>query len=301
MGSRALRRLLVGIGEAQSFDLAYLNVIRSAQLVDVVAATRTIVDLDEFRSAYYAQVAERSASPLSRVVGRIEAPRMRRAEAQIIERVDRYLVSSPVDVVPGDERARLVRSPHQMPEVGDRQSDHRDEMIFVGRMSYSANVEAVEWFANKVWPDLARRRPEMTWSVVGADPVRSIRALSSQGIAVTGRVPSVAEFYRRCAVAIVPVTLATGVQMKLIEALYIGAPVVASRLAADQAGVVDGVHCLTADTPEEWVSAVERVLSDPVAAAHVARSGQAWARANYESGVISAALDAVINEVSWAD
>ena len=298
VGSRALKRVLGALLVERNPDVLYFNVIRSAHLIPSDGRVPVILDLDEFRSEFYRQLADRGRT-WHRVLGKLEAPRMARAEFRAVRRSTRYLVSSPTDCDEADPKAALVRSPHQIAEHVRAESPAAspDDVLFVGRMSYSANVEAVTWFAKHVWPELARRRPTARWHIVGADPTDEVLALSSESVVVTGRVASVEPFYASCGIVIIPVHMATGVQMKLIEALYVGVPVVTTRLVSAQAGIAEGVHVAIADTPEEWITALDRIWGDPNAAASMAARGSRWARENYSPAVIGARLEQVMNDI----
>ncbi len=288
--SRRLRRAVRDASDRVRPDLAYFNVIRSAQFFSEVSAPATAIDLDEFRSAYYEQMRSRGARRRDRLVGRIEAPRMKRAERKALNHFDRVLVSSPLDLDEGERgQVRLVRSPHALPGRADRvPSDVIPcRIVFVGRLSYGANVQAIRWFVDNVFPAVRARHPHCELDIVGADPDIEVMALGSlDGVNVVGRVPDVTPYYRRAAVSVVPVSMATGVQMKLIESLAVGVPTVCSSLVAEQAGVVARDHCLVADSASEWVDAVTSLFESPELAANLSASGARWAESNYSEGAI---------------
>lgn len=299
----ALRRALREEAEAIRPDLTYFNVLRTAQLADEVRGSR-IIDLDEFRSSYYEQLQAASKSPKWRLLGAIEGRRMRRAEDLALTTFDRLVVSSPSDLTRSPERCRLVRSPHQMPErVSDRgdlvgaADASRPRIVFVGRLSYRANVEAVRWFAEKVLPAVVDAHPEVVFDVVGESPHRSLQRLAGPNLEVIGPVPEVAPYYARAAVSVVPVFLATGVQMKLIESLSLGVATVTTSTVAGLAGITEPGACLFADTPARWADAVNGLLASGVHRAETAAAGERWADEHYDRASIAASLHQVIEEV----
>ena len=91
-------------------------------------------------------------------------------------------------------------------------------------------------------------------------------------------------------VSIVPVFHATGVQMKLIESLYLGVPTVTTSRVARQAGVKENVHCLVADSSEEWRQAVSLLLRDMELRERLAVEGRIWARRHYTAEKIATDL-----------
>lgn len=272
-------------------QLAYFNVIRSCQYLDLVDGIPVVVDLDEVRSGYYAQVQQLSGSLAQRAVARIERPRMAAAEALVRSRADAVLMSSPGDLA-FSTRTSLVRSPHDMSiEVSSSSiPQRRPEIVFVGRLSYRANVEAATWFVRAVLPGVVERRPTVTVKLVGARPGRAIRQLEGPHVQVIGPVADVGEHYRTAAVSVVPVQMATGVQMKLIESLAAGTPTVATSKVATAAGVVDGRECRVADTPSAWVEALMSVLEGGSEVAAMAERGRRWAVRHHGDEAVEAAV-----------
>ncbi|WP_175415704.1 glycosyltransferase family 4 protein [Acidipropionibacterium jensenii] len=222
------------------------------------------------------------------------------AEKMAASEVDAVLFSSPVDcdskVASG--KGFLVRSPHM---VGVNsfpyQYDHPFPIVFVGRLSYRANVEAIEWFADNVVPELGRYVPGAKLYVVGQSPSRRVRALEGPRVHVIGEVDSVSPYILGARASIIPVTMATGVQMKLIESCALGVPVVATGTVAHQAGVKNGREVLVADSVEEWVGALQSLQTEPKLASRVASSGMDWAVTNYSDESISRSIEELMVRV----
>lgn len=295
------RRMLVAVRDAvrnADPDLLYLNVIRSVRLVPSQNRCPMIIDLDEIRSDYYEQMHRKGSSPFWRLIAGIERNRMRAAEAIAIERASTVLVSSPADLARLGVKAHLVRSPYQVSVRHGDAPTRSSSVLFVGRMCYPANVEAALRFALGPFVELRRLLPTVRLDIVGERPVRKVRRLSSGSVHVHGFVPDVSPLYASAAVAVVPVTQATGVQMKLVQALAAGVPCVATRSAAQRAGVEPEVHVLVADAPEEWVSQVRRLLLEGVAGRALADSGRRWATEHYSEVAIRDSLRAAVDDVA---
>lgn len=286
------RRLRVAITrEVNEFapDMVYFNVIRTAHFASLIGPIRKVIDLDEFRSGYYAQMAERGGSRLWRAISAVERRRMSSAEKQALHDFDTVLVSSPLDVAPERPTVKLVRSPHAL-TAGDYTWPSLDnpEILFVGRLSYRANIEGINWFSREILPHVRKRFPTATLRIVGAGDSRSIR--TGPGIKLVGQVPDVTVEYQSAAVSIVPINMATGVQMKLIEGLSVGVPTVTTTLAASQAGLSDGEQCLVPKTVEAWVDAVVEILTDQELRLRLSQNGRKWATEHYSPAAIDSAL-----------
>ncbi len=139
------------------------------------------------------------------------------------------------------------------------------------------NVCGLRWFFAEVWPHIRTATPGAELSVCGTVADKLDR--TPAGVVVRGAVPSLAAEYAAARLAINPVHASTGLQIKVVEALCHGRPVVST--SAGVAGIghdADG-GVLVADTARSFAAAVDRVLHDPAyyhrlaagAARHAAR------------------------------
>lgn len=283
-------------------DMAYFNVIRSAHLVDHVldpGVTR-VLDMDEERSRYYGLLASYARPGLTKLIARIEARAMKRAERVAENNFDRILVSSPQD----SDRyrgGRLVRSPHHMNssanELDGLPPRSIDEVIFVGRLSYYANVEAIRWFAQNVWPIVISERPTAKLRVVGENPTRAVRRLTSQSIQIVGPVKSVEPHYRRASLSVVPVAYATGAQMKLIESMALGTPAVVTPIVLSGIGASSGEHCESVERDKEaWARQVLALLNNAAEARALGERASFWAQSTYSSQTIGDQLASALKD-----
>jgi sugar transferase (PEP-CTERM/EpsH1 system associated) len=121
----------------------------------------------------------------------------------------------------------------------------RQALVFTGAMDYHANIDAVRWFADEALPAIRATRPEALFVIVGSNPTQQVRALGRRdGVVVTGRVADIRPYLAHAAVVVAPLRIARGVQNKVLEALAMARPVVATDNAvqgipgAAQAGVL---------------------------------------------------------------
>ena len=156
----------------------------------------------------------------------------------------------------------------------------RDGIVFVGNLGYFPNVDAVTWFVREVLPRLPASR---RLTLVGANPAPAIVRLaqSNARIDLVGPVPDVHPYLARAAVAIVPLRAGSGQQLKMIEAMAAGTPVVATPLSAAGLALADGEQVLVADDAAATAAAVERLLADTAFAAQLATRARAFVEARH--------------------
>ena len=156
-------------------------------------------------------------------------------------------------------------------------------IVFTGAMGYRPNIEAVTWFAEAVLPLLAASPPMPAFHIVGANPAPSVRALGSRpGVYVTGTVPDVRPYLARADVVVAPLLTARGIQNKVLEAMAMARPVVATPQAFEGVRAEPGRDLLVASGAEAFAEAVASVLSGAhpglgLRARAAMRAGHDWA------------------------
>jgi glycosyltransferase involved in cell wall biosynthesis len=168
-------------------------------------------------------------------------------------------------------------------------------VLLSGNLGYRPTIEAAIWFSRRVWPELTRAVPGVRWLLVGARPARVIRNLARlPNVEVHGDVPDVARFLARATVAIAPMTIGSGIPMKVVEAWSAGVPVVADPWAAEGLGHTAAQALAVAASRDEWVVTLRRLLLDQPAAQELGQRGhREWSRRFQRERVFESIREAV--------
>jgi sugar transferase (PEP-CTERM/EpsH1 system associated) len=141
-------------------------------------------------------------------------------------------------------------------------------LVFTGAMDYWANVDAVAWFAREVFPHVRSNYPQAYFYVVGTRPARAVRDLAQlPGVRVTGAVPDVRPYLAHARAAVAPLRIARGVQNKVLEAMAMARPVVASPQAVDGIRPCAELLKWTTDVPAAAAQLLLKLLREPTAGA----------------------------------
>lgn len=135
-------------------------------------------------------------------------------------------------------------------------------VIFVGAMDWEPNVDAMEYFCERIWPAVRSQAPQAKLRIVGRNPGDRIRKLASDHVAITGRVPSVADHLREASVVVVPLRIGGGTRLKIYEAMAAGKAVVSTSIGAEGLDVHPGRDIVLADNPQAFADAVLTLLRD---------------------------------------
>ena len=222
-----------------------------------------VMDFVDVDSAKFAQLATTAALPLRPLLRR-EARLLGRYERDIASRTTASLFVTEAEATlfrRGGTRGRVVAvengidaryfDPHAEFEPLDEAGPL---IVFTGQMDYQPNIDAVTWFARAVLPGVRQRHGQARFAIVGRNPTAAVNALAAPDVLVTGAVPDTRPWLAAAAVCVAPLHLARGVQNKVLEAMAMARPVVASPGAAE--GIDHAGTIAIADGAAEWVEQV---------------------------------------------
>jgi sugar transferase (PEP-CTERM/EpsH1 system associated) len=133
-------------------------------------------------------------------------------------------------------------------------------IVMTGRMDYRPNYEGALWFANEVFPQIAKSLPGARVYFVGSGPPRVLREIAGPKIVVTGGVADVRPYLQFAHAVIAPLLIARGIQNKVLEAMAMTKPVVATREATRSLSVQAGFHLWVENQPARFAEAVVDAL-----------------------------------------
>jgi sugar transferase (PEP-CTERM/EpsH1 system associated) len=242
------------------------------QFADVPELENTplIIDLIDVDSQKWFDYAA-AANGLKRAVFALEGRRLRRFECSLPQRASGIILVSQAEAdlylgfCPNDKTMALHNGvdldyfTHQPPTP----EPQPNQCVFVGVLDYRANVESLVWFCHEVWPRVLARKPNAIFAIVGKSPAPAVKRLASEtGVRLVGCVPDVRPYVAESRFAVAPLQIARGIQNKVLEAMAMGRPVLASPQALEGFGVKPGQEVLSAVSPAEWADAMLQLFTD---------------------------------------
>ncbi|WP_228845501.1 glycosyltransferase family 4 protein [Phototrophicus methaneseepsis] len=175
---------------------------------------------------------------------------------------------------------------------------HRDAatLLFVGNYEYGPNVDAALYLAREIFPQVQQVVPDARLQLIGNEPPPALKALASEQIMVPGRVPDVQPYLAQATAFVCPLRIGAGIKNKVLEALAMGTPLVASPIAVDGIDVVDGQSALVA-APDQMAAAVIRLLRDAALGQRLAQQGQALIAAHYTWEAVADRYEALYDQL----
>jgi sugar transferase (PEP-CTERM/EpsH1 system associated) len=302
--SPTLARTVRGLLATRDFDAIMVHCSSMGPYVAGHRGCRKIMDFGDADSEKWLEYARTAPFPLSAGF-RLEGLKVRRYERWLGTRFDACSVNAPRE---REILSRYVQTPiHVIPNGVDlayfRPGRALDRpyaprrLVFTGNMSYRPNVEAVSHLVGEVLPVVRRTFPDVELYIVGMDPSPVVRRLGDASrVVVTGRVDDVRPFLDEAAVSVAPLRVARGLQNKVLEAMAMRVPVVASQAAFNGINAVAGRDLVVADGPERFAGAVVDLLKDPARREELAAAGLACVKLNHDWGTLLARLENLVTD-----
>lgn len=264
---------------------------------------RIVMDFCDMDSAKFAAYARAGSGPMRWLMAR-EERLLQAFESDVAARVDASLFVSAAEAAlfaqaTGHDALTVVENGIDTdrfdPDAAFEPVDLGPQaIVFTGQMDYPPNVEAVSWFADTVWPTVLAQNPAARFAIVGRAPVDAVSRLAERpGITVTGEVADVRGWLAAASVAVAPLRVARGVQNKVLEAMAMARPVLASAQAAE--GIDHDGTIRVADDAAGFAAAIEAIFADPTAGAALGRSARQRVRQRYGWEARLAPLDAILD------
>jgi sugar transferase (PEP-CTERM/EpsH1 system associated) len=293
--AESLGRLL----RERSFDAIQVEAIQLAGYLPILRAAQSgpalIFDWHNVDSEVMRRYARHCPGLLRRGYAHVTARRLERFERRTIPRFDAHITVStrdrrrleaeclgvPVFEVPNgvDVDYYATGRAESINGLADR---GRHRIVFVGSMDYSANIDAVCHFAEDVWPIVYRRVPDLRFTIVGRCPAPRVQALASRpGIEVTGDVPDVRPYLREALASVVPLRIAGGTRMKILEAMAARVPVVSTPIGAEGLNLRDGTHAILAASDQEFAKALISLRAEDALWQRLVDAGDTLVRQRY--------------------
>ncbi len=258
-----------GLHAESPFDALLLSGKRTYPVLEALPSIPLVADLCDAtssrlrRQARHARIGRRLPLALEYLeVRRVERALVRRAEHVLFasER-DRESIMGHGPDVAGHARATVVPNGVDLDVWHRETSSLGPAIVLTGAMDYPPNADAAIQLATMILPLVQREAPEAEVLLVGRDPAPEVLALADlPGVTVTGFVDDVRPYLERAAVFAAPIRFGAGIQNKVLEAMAMEVPVVASPLAADGLRTVDGrtPPIDVASTPSQFAAAILR-------------------------------------------
>jgi glycosyltransferase involved in cell wall biosynthesis len=211
-------------------------------------------------------------------------------ERRVLRQLDACVVASALELgylrkLMGDSRCDLSAAPngvdcrHNHPGLAEPRPN---ALIYNGALTYSANYDAMQWFLACIYPRIKNTVPDITLAITGSTQGVDMTKLAlDDTVTLSGYVDDIRCLVAAASVCVVPIRQGGGTRLKILEAMALGTPVVATAKGAEGLDVVDGEHLLVADDPEAFARRTVELLGNPGLRASLTTNARRLVEARY--------------------
>ncbi|KXX66450.1 glycosyltransferase family 4 protein [Marichromatium gracile] len=238
--------------------------------------------------------AESGANPAMRLASHLESLRVRRYELAACRRAD-LVFASPNDidslVEAGADRAKCRVTYHLGDEttLGRPPLDYASTqpiLLYVGTLTWEANVDGLLWFLETVWPEVGQRHPDARVQIAGRNPDPRLRhaAAADPRVELLGFVADLEPLFQRSRVFIAPLRFGAGIKVKVLSGMGRGLPTVTTSVGSEGLEIEHMRHAAIADTAPETIAAIDTLLTDRARWEAMAGASRALIEESYSWG-----------------
>jgi sugar transferase (PEP-CTERM/EpsH1 system associated) len=287
--SRRFKKNLEELLSKNKYDVVHTFMLRMAPYVSSYKGCPKIIELIDSMQLNMRRRASLGKN-LKKWIFNEESRRLAAYEKNIVKKFDYGIVVSEVDKKQiGTDNiivSHLGVDDKTFYPISNGQKD-QDLIIFTGNMGYFPNQQAVLYFVNTIFPLIQKKHPMAKFWVVGCKPPKKIKLLekANKSIRLFGFVDSMTDYINKASIAVCPMTVGSGMQFKILEALACGVPVVATSLAKGDIKLNENDGLFVADNVTLFADRVLEIMENK----------------NLQKVIAIVAPQAIKDKYSWED
>lgn len=294
--SADMRRLARERLETNELDVVFCDVFTSVNVPDT--RLPILINHENVEHIILRRYCDVERNPARRAYAWLEHVKMRRWERRVCARARMSLACSGVDAQTLQRlcpTTPFVTAPNIVELDGMNAGAPAEEpstILFQGGMDWLPNRDAVDFFANAIFPRIRTLAPEARVVVAGRNPSPDFVASFAHvpGMCFTGTVPDMRPVIASAAVSVAPLRIGSGTRVKIIEAAALGKPVVSTRIGAEGLDFVDGEEIVLADDPVRFAEAVADLLGDSASRRRIGDAARRRVQHSYSLPALRRAL-----------
>ncbi|TVR77323.1 MAG: glycosyltransferase [Chitinophagaceae bacterium] len=153
----------------------------------------------------------------------------------------------------------------------------------LGALDWLPNLEGIEWFLEKVWPEIVSEEPEANFYIAGRNFPKKVKFSSQKGVHLIGEVKDAKEFCIDKQLMITPLFSGSGMRLKVVEGMAAGKTIVSTKIGAEGINYTSGENILIANTAEEFTSALLECFKNEALTEKIGKNARDFAFKHYDS------------------
>ncbi len=169
--------------------------------------------------------------------------------------------------------------------------------VFWGRLDFAPNIQALEWFCQRVWPLVRESAPDSRFTIVGFNPGDAVRKLTAiEGVALSANLEDLRTEVSRHQVVVLPFVSGGGIKNKLLEAASLRRAIVCSPRACSGLVGLGADELISVRRPSDWCEAILGLWNDDVRRTTLGIAARKWVMKNHDWEAIAARAVETLSE-----
>ena len=286
--SATFMRVLREVIEKERPDKYVAHLLRMTPYLERLGLQQqSIVEMTDALSKTYALAEKAKGGGVMKWIYKLEQQRIQQYEMWVTKTFPKVVLVSQTDVAYLQALCPLAQSlvfktngVKSLPEYPTTYDNNK--ICFVGNMRTLQNQDAVFHFVKQVFPLILQHQPNAVFYIIGSEPPAKIKALASEHVVVTDFVEDIQGAIQDSCVMVAMVSIAAGIQNKVLVAMGCGIPVVLTSLIAQAIPELKNTeNAIVADTIDEIANAILDLMANSVKRNAIGHAGYKMVKQHY--------------------
>ena len=288
--NKSLSKIIKQLLQKNDYYLIYCDHLEMFQYIPKSYHTKSILYEHNAEFMIWKRYARQLRNPILKIAVFVESLRYKHYELRVCEKAG-ITLAAPNDILILSRNSKHKNTYQETYHLGDDTLLLRPQLIkpkneihilFIGTMTWQANIDAVCWFEKKILPLLVKDYPQIIFDVVGKLKDDSLKKNNQNpNIIYHGFVESTEPFFQQSTAFVCPLQFGSGMKVKNIEALYRGIPLVTTTVGAESIDLHNGIDAFISDKPEIFASFITKLIQDDSLWDTVSKNARNLARSKY--------------------
>ncbi len=299
--NKAFEDKLINLLKSDNFDIVLFESLKTAPYLKIVrkySSSRCLLRSHNVEYMIWERMRIQSRNIFKKIYLGILVSRLKKYEMEISNLYDALLPITPVDEKVFKQEGVHIPS-YTVPsgiDISPKEMRIKPEpgtLFHLGALDWMPNREANDWFLDSIWPEIRAKMPHLKFFLAGRNMPAEYRKLEMANVEVLGRVENAREFMLSKQIMVVPLLSGSGMRIKIIEGMALGVIVVSTSVGAEGIACTHNKDILIADTPSQFVEAIDRIINEPGLAETISCNARKLIMEKYENNMITRGL------ISW--
>jgi len=148
-------------------------------------------------------------------------------------------------------------------KINPKLKKNKNQLVIATTFNWVHNIEGLKWFINQVLPLIKQEIPDISLRIIGKNPPSEFNNFNNLGVEVLGYVKSVIPYLQQANIYIAPLFVGSGIRIKILEALAMGLPVIATTVSAEGIEIDQNSGLFICNDPKEQAKNIIGLLKNP--------------------------------------